>query len=155
MAAEEHNQYSEHDNDIPTFEEDIQMYADWTWPKSKHLRKVDKDKGFAEPINQDLPTSFLGNISEKLVLEHLSLCAELTEFSRETGIDLSGAQRHGAMQISNIVNTSKGREGNLLKVIRTAYHVNEERKANVEKEENMEEKKREIEPNLRGYFATR
>lgn len=146
-------QWQEENRESGRPEEEIQLYQDWTIPKGVHLIGLDRKKGYKEAVTQDVVTAFLTETQEEICSDYLSLISGVLELSRQTGINLSSAERYFAMVVNNTANVSKGYDGNLLKVIRTSYNVNEERKARVTPEDVEQEDKRK-KPNF-DFFAVK
>ena len=151
---EQEEQWQEESKEFGRPEEEIQLYQDWTVPKGTHLIGLDRKKGYKEAVTQDIVTGFLSETQEEICSDYLSLISGVLELSRQTGINLSSAQRYFAMIVNNTANVSKGYEGNLLKVIRTSYQVTEERKARATEKDIEEQEDKRKKPNF-DFFAVK
>lgn len=121
------------------------MY-DWTQPKSKQTSSMNNDDGFLEPVNQDITTSFLTTSEVNIINDHIQLSNNAIEFSNATGYNLAHYQRFISRFIGGRANTPKGRDGNLLKIMKTNYKIDEVKK-NYDDLEDL--KKKELDQNQR------
>lgn len=136
---------------------DIDLQFDWTQPKSKQVSKKNARDGFSELINQDIVTSFYTDKGEQIANDHIQLSNNAIEFSNANRISLAHYQRFLSRFVGGRANTAKGRDGNLLKIMKTNYKV-EEIKKNYDDAEDL--KKKEVDQNQqlltahqrRGFF---
>lgn len=125
--------------ETPSPSTDIELQSDWTQPKSRQISAANQLTGFMEPLNQDITTGFLDDNIDEVVTDHLLLSNDALEFSNANDIQLTGYQRFIGRIIGSFVNVSKGKNGNLLKVMKTNWNINENKK-NFEDLEDLKKK---------------